>query len=209
MNVLVVHNKYKQKGGEDVVVANEVKLLKEMGYTVFEYIRSNDELDSMGLLQKICLPFTTIFSIKSYKEVYKLIIEKNIDILHVHNTLCVISPSVYYAGFKAKIPVFQTIHNYRIMCPGGLFLKDNTICTDCIDKGLHMALKGKCYRNSYIQTLTVVLMLKIHRIVGTYNRLNYICISEFNKEQLMRLNRIHGIRINEEQVYVKPHFLDK
>ena len=114
MNVLVVHNKYKQKGGEDVVVANEVKLLEEMGYTVFEYIRSNDELDSMGLLKKICLPFTTIFSIKSYKEVYKLIKEKNIDILHVHNTLCVISPSVYYAGFKAKIPVFQTIAHSRV-----------------------------------------------------------------------------------------------
>ena len=61
MNVLVVHNKYKQKGGEDVVVENETKLLEEMGYNVFTYIRSNDELDSMGLLKKICLPFTTIF----------------------------------------------------------------------------------------------------------------------------------------------------
>ena len=209
MNILVVHNRYKQKGGEDVVVESETKLLREMGYNVFTYIRSNEELDNMGLFQKILLPFTTIFSIKSYREVYKLIKEYKIDILHAHNTLCVISPSVYYAGFKAKIPVFQTIHNYRLMCPGGLCLKDNKICTDCIEKGLNMALKGKCYRNSFIQTLTVVLMLKVHRIVGTYNRLNYICISEFNKEQLMRLNRIHGINIVDEQVYVKPHFLDK
>lgn len=209
MNILVVHNRYKQKGGEDVVVESETKLLREMGYNVFSYIRSNEELDNMGLFQKIRLPFTTIFSIKSYREVHKLIKENKIDILHVHNTLCVISPSVYYAGFRTKIPVFQTIHNYRLMCPGGLFLKDNKICTDCIDKGLYMALKGKCYRNSFIQTLTVVLMLKVHRIVGTYNRLNYICISEFNKEQLMRLNRIHGINIVDEQVYVKPHFLEK
>ena len=209
MNVLVVHNKYKQKGGEDVVVENEVKLLREMGYTVFEYIRSNDELDSMGLLQKICLPFTTIFSIKSYKEVYKLIKDNNIDILHVHNTLCVISPSVYYAGFKARIPIFQTIHNFRFLCPSGLFLKDNKICTECIDKGLYMALCGKCYRNSFAQTIMVVLMLKIHRMLGTYNRLNYICLSEFNKTQIMKLNNIKGVSINTEQVFIKPNFLDK
>ena len=61
MNILIVHNKYKQKGGEDIVVKNEIKLLKKMGYTVFRYIRSNDELDSMNLFQKLLLPFTTIF----------------------------------------------------------------------------------------------------------------------------------------------------
>ena len=209
MNVLIVHNKYKQKGGEDVVVENETKLLKEMGYNVYTYIRSNEELNGMSFFQKICLPFTTIFSIKSYREVYKHIKENKIDILHVHNTLCVISPSVYYAGFKAKIPVFQTIHNFRLLFPSVLLLKDNRICTECVDKGLNMALRYKCYRNSFIQTLMVVLMLKIHRMLGTYNRLNYICLSEFNKIQIMKLNNIKGISIDESQVFVKPNFLDK
>ena len=209
MNILIVHNKYKQKGGEDVVVENETKLLKEMGYNVFTYIRSNDEIDCMGVFQKVCLPFTIIFSIKSYKEVYKLIKDNNIDILHVHNTLCVISPSVYYAGFKARIPIFQTIHNFRFLCPSGLFLKENKICTECIDKGLYRALCGKCYRNSFAQTIMVVLMLKIHRMLGTYNRLNYICLSEFNKTQIMKLNNIKGVSINTEQVFIKPNFLDK
>ena len=209
MNILIVHNKYKQKGGEDVVVENETKLLKEMGYNVYTYIRSNEELNGMSFFQKICLPFTTFFSIKSYREVYKLIRKNKIDILHVHNTLCVISPSVYYAGFKAKIPVFETIHNFRLLCPGGLFLKDCKICTDCVDKGLYMALRGKCYRNSFVQTITVVMMLKVHRILGTYNRLNYICLSEFNKTQILKLNSIKGVSINENQVFVKPNFMDK
>ena len=85
MNIHIVNNKYKQNGGEDVVVENETKLLREMGYTVFRYIRSNDELDSMKLFRKLLLPFTAIFSIKAYNEVLKLINENNIDILHVHN----------------------------------------------------------------------------------------------------------------------------
>lgn len=209
MNILIVHNKYKQKGGEDVVVENETKLLKEMGNNVFTYIRSNEEIDNMGIFRKILLPLTTIFSMKSYKEVYKLIKENDIDILHVHNTLCVISPSVYYAGFKAKIPIFQTIHNFRLMCPAGTFLKADRICTECISNGLHMAVKGKCYRNSTAQTLIVVLMIKIHRMLGTYNRLNYVCLSEFNKIQLMKLNEKKGVLINDNQVFVKPNFIEK
>ena len=72
MNILIVHNKYKQKGGEDIVVENETKLLKKMGYTVFRYIRSNDELDSMNLFQKLLLPFTTIFQLRLIMRQYEV-----------------------------------------------------------------------------------------------------------------------------------------
>lgn len=61
----------------------------------------------------------------------------------------------------------------------------------------------------FIQTFTVVMMLKVHRILGTYNRLNYICLSEFNKTQILKLNSIRGISINENQIFVKPNFMDK
>lgn len=61
----------------------------------------------------------------------------------------------------------------------------------------------------FIQTFTVVMMLKVHRILGTYNRLNYICLSEFNKTQILKLNSIKGISINENQIFVKPNFMDK
>ena len=72
MNILIVHNKYKQKGGDDIVVENETKLLKKMGYTVFRYIRSNDELDSMNLFQKLLLPFTTIFQLRLIMRQYEV-----------------------------------------------------------------------------------------------------------------------------------------
>lgn len=61
----------------------------------------------------------------------------------------------------------------------------------------------------FIQTFTVVMMLMVHRILGTYNRLNYICLSEFNKTQILKLNSIRGTSINENQIFVKPNFMDK
>lgn len=207
MNVLVIHNQYKQRGGEDVVVENEISLLKEMGFSVFEYIRSNDEIDKLGIIGKIFFPLSTIFSIKTYREIKKCIRDNSIDILHVHNTLLMVSPSVYYAGFNSKIPVFQTVHNFRLLCPNALFLRDKKVCEDCLKKGLMTSVRHKCYRNSTLQTLMVVIMTYIHRFAGTYNRLDYICMSEYSKNKLLLLNENKGVHINPEQIFVKSYFI--
>ena len=95
--ILLVHNHYKIPGGEDTVVENERQLLESHGHSVFLYTRSNREIDSFSAVQKLLLPLTAIFSLRTYREVKKAILEKQIDIVHVHNTLSLISPSVYYA----------------------------------------------------------------------------------------------------------------
>ena len=80
MNILIVHNYYKYPGGEDTVVLNEMNMLKGHGHNVFMYTRTNKELDSYTTVDKLFLPFTTIFSRKTYKQVSKIIKEKKIDI---------------------------------------------------------------------------------------------------------------------------------
>lgn len=157
----------------------------------------------MSKLQKLLLPFSTIFNVRTYRDVKELITKQNIDVLHVHNTLNLISPSVYYAGFSKKIPVVQTIHNFRLLCPGATFYRDGHICEDCVEKGLFCAVKHKCYRESRVQTLACVISTLIHRALGTYGKLNYICLTEFNKEKLLSLKQI-----KEKNVYVKPNFVD-
>lgn len=200
--VLIVHNYYQIPGGEDTVVANEKKLLEEHGHEVVLYTRHNSELKEMSKLQKLLLPFSTVFNWRTYREVKSIIKEQNIDILHVHNTLNLISPSVYYAGFVEKIPVVQTVHNFRLLCPGATFYRDGQICEDCVSKGLGCAVKHKCYRGSRVQTLACVISTLIHRAIGTYGKLNYICLTEFNKEKLLQLKQIQ-----EQQVFVKPNFV--
>ena len=134
--ILIVHNFYQIPGGEDTVVANEKKLLEENGHEVVLYTRHNSELKNMSKVQKIFLPLTTVFNLKTYREIRKIITEQKIDILHVHNTLNLISPSVYYAGLSKKIPVVQTVHNFRLLCPGATFFRDGQVCEDCLEKGL-------------------------------------------------------------------------
>lgn len=205
--ILMVHNYYQIPGGEDTVVANEKKLLENHGHTVILYSRNNSELKGMSKLQKLKLPFTTIFNPKTYRDIRKLIKKEKIDIVHVHNTLNLISPAVYYAALSCKVPVVQTIHNFRLLCPGATLYRDGHVCEDCVKHGLKCAVKYGCYRGSKAQTLICVINTWIHRKLGTYGRLNYICLTEFNKEKLLELNR-QGKKqlIDPKKVYIKPNF---
>lgn len=211
-NVLIVHNYYQIAGGEDSVIANEKRILEENGHKVVLYSRNNKELTNMGTFGKLLLPITSIFSLKTYREIRKLIIKHKIDLVHVHNTLALVSPSVYYAAFACNIPVVQTIHNFRLLCPAATFYREDSngngeICEMCVSKGLHCSIKYRCYRSSRMQTLACVVSLKIHRMLNTYKRINYIVLTDFNKDKFLQLNKKAKI-IDTEKIFVKPNFVD-
>lgn len=202
--VLIVHNYYQLPGGEDTVVANEKKMLDSNGHTVVFYTRNNSELEKLGIIQKFLFPFSIIFNIKTYKDARKIIKNQKINIVHVHNTLSLVSPAVYYAARSMKVPIVQTVHNFRLICPGAIFYRNGNICEECVTKGLICAIKYKCYRGSRIQTLACVINMKIHRMTGIYKKINYICLTDFNKGKLLKLKCIP-----KDKVFVKPNFIQQ
>jgi len=200
--VLLVHNEYQYAGGEDTVVKQDAELLKKHGHSVFYYIRKNEELRGAPALKKLMLPFTTVFSMRSYREIRELIRREHIEVVHVHNTLPLVSYSCYFAAKREKVRLIQTIHNFRLVCPNALFYRDGHICEDCLKKGLFQGVKHGCYRDSRIQTLAVALTLRIHRLLGTFNMPDaYIALTEFNKEKISPV-------APEEKIYVKPNYLE-
>ena len=202
-NILIVHNYYQIPGGEDTVVANEKKMLEKHGHKVILYSRNNAELKQMSKIRILFLPFTTVFNLRTYKEIKKLIRQEKIDVVHVHNTLNLISPAVYYAARSMKVPVVQTVHNFRLLCPGATFYREGHICEDCVQHGLKCAVKHSCYRDSKVQTLVCAISTWMHRITGIYGKVNYICLTEFNKDKLLQLKQIKP-----ERVFVKPNFAE-
>lgn len=199
-NVLIVHNYYQIPGGEDTVVANEKKMLEDHGHKVILYTRNNSELKEMSKFQKLKLPFTTIFNPRTYKDIKRIIRKENIDVVHVHNTLNLISPAVYYAARSMRIPVVQTVHNFRFVCPGATFYRDGHICEDCVRNGLKTAVKYGCYRKSKLQTLACVVTLKFHSLTNIYHKINYICLTDFTKQKLESFTK-------EAKVFIKPNFV--
>ena len=206
LRILQVHNGYQIPGGEDVVAANEKRLLEMNGHEVLSYSRNNTELKEMKPLQKLLLPFSAVYSIKTYREVKRIIREEKIDVVHVHNTLMMVSPSVFYAAFHCHVPVVQTLHNFRMLCPAGSFFRGDRICEECAECGLQRSLKYGCYRGSKAQTFVSAAILKIHRMLGTYRKVNFICLTEFNKEKLSHLNKNGRKIVDMDKVYIKPNF---
>lgn len=203
--ILIVHNHYIISGGEDSVVRNERKLMENKGHKVILYTRDNKEITKMSKIKKLGMACSFLFSLKTYYDIRKLIIKEKIDIVHVHNTLSLISPSVYYAAVSMNVPVIQTIHNFRLICPNALLYRKNSICEDCLKKGMWCALKNRCYHDSFFQTLLCVLGIKLHRKTKIYKKINYICLTELNRE---KLQEGMGRSIDREHIYVKPNFVE-
>src|ERR1035438_8409824 len=123
MKILLVHNSYQQSGGEDAVVAAEAQLLEAHGHDIVSYFRFNNELRGGGWLSKVSAGVNTIWSSGSYREIRDLLAHKKPEIAHFHNTFPLISPAAYSACQDAGIPVGQTLHNYRLLCPGAAMFR--------------------------------------------------------------------------------------
>ncbi len=204
-NVLIVHNYYQIPGGEDTVVKNEKKLLEDNGHKVILYTRDNSEIKKMNLFGKLLLPIISVYNPRTSREIKRIIREHQIDIVHVHNTINLISPSVYYAALSCGVPVVKTVHNFRLICPAGLLYREGHVCEECVRKGLRCAVRHGCYRNSRAQTLILAANLLLHRATGIYGRLHYICLTDFNRDKLLTINNRRKI-IDPLRVFVKPNF---
>ncbi|MCR5655739.1 MAG: glycosyltransferase [Lachnospiraceae bacterium] len=186
MRILIVHNEYKHPGGEDAAVANDIALLTAHGHEVALYTRHNEDLSEFYGPQAVYLPRVTEFNNETYADISKLLTEEHFDLVHVHNTLHLITPAVYYAAVEAQVPIVQTLHNYRFLCPAGTcYRKGKGVCEDCMQKGMSEALFHRCYRGSLAETSILVKNMRTHLKSGIYENLSYICLTDFMKEKFI------------------------
>ena len=199
--VLVVHNAYQHRGGEDTVVESEIALLRAHGHAVETYTRSNDEVAGMSSL---AMARQTLWSDRTTREIAALIDRFQPDVIHAHNTFPLVSPSLYWAGARAGVPVVQTLHNFRLMCLNALFLREGKVCEDCMGQVPWRGVTRACYRGSRAASAALAGMLTIHRGLGTYRNkvARYIALNAFCRGKF-----IEG-GLSAERVVVKPNFVD-
>lgn len=200
--ILILHNTYQQAGGEDAVVERESKLLRDHGHEVFLHSVSNDSIT--GFWSKAVTALRTPYSRWGQKETSRMIHETHPDLVHVHNFFPLFSPSIYDACQNARVPVVQTLHNYRTICAGALLMREGKTCEDCIQGAPYKAVLHSCYRNSRLGSLIVARMIDMHRRQKTWNNKvdRFIALTEFSKRKFVEA----GFPI--DRVIVKPNFAD-
>ncbi len=198
MRILVVHNLYRLRGGEDGVVKAEAALLRGQGHAVQCYLRRNDEFNRPGPKEAL----GTFWSVGAYRELGRRIREFAPDVVHVHNTFPLVSPAVFYAARHGGVAVVQTLHNFRLMCVQAMLLRDGRVCEDCVGHSPWRGAWHGCYRGSRIQSAIAAANLGLHRMLGTPRRVTlYIALNEFCRGVYAR-GGLAG-----EKIRIKPNFV--
>jgi glycosyltransferase involved in cell wall biosynthesis len=201
MKILSVHNSYQKPGGEDQVFAQEADLLRSYGHEVLLYQRSNDQLAGKNPL---VLLGNTIWNQQSYRELRALMQRERPEIVHVHNTFPSISPAIYYAAKEEGIPVVQTLHNYRMLCPAATLFRDGHVCEDCLGKRVPWpGVMHGCYRGSRLATAAGAAMLATHNYKQTWSKSvsAYIALTDFARGKFIQGG------FPPEKLFVKPNYL--
>jgi glycosyltransferase involved in cell wall biosynthesis len=201
VRILLAHNRYQRPGGEDIVFEAEARLLRDHGHEVDEWVEDNAEIERMPRAR---LAAGTIWSAAAGRRLREIIGRSRPQVVHFHNTFPLISPSAYATCRDAGVPVVQTLHNYRLICPNGLLLRDARPCEDCV--GRRVAWPGvvhACYRHSRPQTAVVTAMLAAHRWRGTWVRDVdlYIALTRFARDKFVEGG------LPPAKIVVKPNFV--
>jgi glycosyltransferase involved in cell wall biosynthesis len=204
MKILLVHNKYQQPGGENVVFESEGELLSNHGHFVERMVFDNSTIKTF--VDRSLAGLKLIYNPASARALRRKIEHFNPDIIHVHNFVPLISPSIFSVAKEFDVPIVLTLHNYRLICPSATLLYKGKI----YERSIHSVfpfdaiLKG-VYRRSRLQTAAVALMVAWHNLIGTWKTKVdfYVVLSQFAKEKF----KTSSLAIPEENLVIKPNFV--
>lgn len=202
MKVLVIHNRYLEKGGEDGVVQAEKELLTRNGHKVILYEKSNESIENLPFFRKVIFFLRDLnFSKAVYGQIREIVKREKPDIAHVHNIFLCVTPSVYLALRDEGVPVVQSLHNYRFFCIRGSFFDGRSVCEKCKDKQFFNAIIKKCWRNSFFISCCFVRLLFKTRSFLKYID-SYIATSRFSRDKFIQLG------LNKERIFLKVNFAE-
>ena len=166
LRVLIVHNRYRSElpSGENGVVDRDLRALRKGGVEVRAHQRSSDELASWSPSRRAGLAVRSMRPGTRDPELDRCLRDFRPTVVHLHNPFPLGPPGVVAQAHAHGVRVVQTVHNYRHVCPSGVYYRDGSVCTDCRGRRVAWpaALHG-CYRNSRAQSAVMATAMRVHR----------------------------------------------
>jgi glycosyltransferase involved in cell wall biosynthesis len=199
MRVLIVHSRYlSAESGENQVVDDEARVLRESGHKVWVYAPTTR---AAGTVDRLRAGGSAVWSISAADAVARAVREHGVDVVHVHNLFPNLSPAVLRAGDAAGATVVVTLHNYRLMCLPANLLRNGRVCELCVG---HLPWRGVvlgCYRESVLGSAAIASSLVLHRAIGSFDAVTrFLAVSDFVKSKYVEAG------IPAERIGVKPNF---
>lgn len=186
MKILLVHNNYGKYSGEEAVVDKMSTMLQGQGHEVAQLRMSTEGLrdSAVGKIKGFVAGIHSPAGVRAMRESLKC---ENPDVVNVHNLYPFISPAALRECKRAGVPVVMTVHNFRLICPTGLFMRDGGPCEYCLQKGNEWGcVKFNC-ENSVLKSVGYAARNAVARIKRHYTDCidKFACITDFQRRKLI------------------------
>lgn len=204
MRILLCHNFYRYRGGEDVFVEKLATLLENKGHLIGWLAADSRNLADQGFLKRLQSGLGALYSTETVRRVEEQIASFQPDVAHVHNVFPQLSPSLYTVLARYNLPVIQHLHNFRFLCPNGLFYTHGEICQRCMGGNFIHAVRLRCLHGSLAQSAAYAASLALHWKIGTFpHKLGALIAANPSTAAYFQERLGEGIPI-----HVLEHFID-
>ena len=184
--ILVINNKYKELGGEDSNILDEIDLLSKHYKVEYLEFDNSKKLNVFDLLS-----FLNNSNFISNKIVSRKIDEFKPDVAYVHNTWFKANLGIFKIFKKKKVPVIVKIHNFRYWCANTYLLKDhlkgNKFCPACSLKNSNRLINNY-FPESFSKSLILIKFIRKYLSVLKNSDAKILTITDFHKKFLTDLN---------------------
>lgn len=203
MKILLVHNNYGKYSGEEAVVDKMATMLQGLGHEVTQLRMSTEGLrdSAVGKIKGFVAGIHSPAGVRAMREALR---REKPDVVNVHNLYPFISPAALRKCKRAGVPVIMTVHNFRLICPTGLFMRNGGPCEYCLQKGNEWGcVKFNC-ENSLLKSVGYAARNAVARIKRHYIDCvdKFACITDFQRRKLIEAG------FPAEKITVIPNSMD-
>ncbi len=215
MKILQINKFYYLKGGSERYLFELSKILEENGHKVIPFSTQNNQNEkseySKYFIKLINLDKFNIKNIIKFfwnydaiKQLEKLIKKEKPNIVHLHNIAHQISPAIIHTLKKHNIPIVQTLHDYKLICPNYQLFNRGKICEKCNGGKYYNCIFNKCVKDSFAKSLLATLEAYLHnKILKTYDKVDkFIAPSQFMKDKCVEFG------VEEKRIEVVNNFIE-
>ena len=186
MKILIVHNDYGKYSGEEAVVDKMAAMLRSHGHEVAFY-RLTSAGSRESLMGRVHGFVAGVYSVRGVRGMREALRRERPNVVNVHNLYPFISPAALRECRKAGVPVVMTVHNFRLICPTGLFMRDGLPCELCLRRGNEWGCVRYNCEHSLLKSAGYALRNAVARLTGAYRRnvSVYACITDFQRQKLV------------------------
>ena len=193
--ILVINTKYREFGGEDSNIIEELNLLKKYFTTEYLEFDNNEKLSFTDLIS-----FITVNNKKSNRRLLTKLNEFNPDIVYINNTWFKANLGIIKLLNEKKFPLYLKIHNYRYDCSRYLLsrnhLNGSKLCFKCGFEFKNFKIFNKYYSDSYFRSLALIIYGKKYFKILKRDISNIFVLNNFHKDFIVKLG------IEPEKVHV-------